>query len=426
MEMFVDKVRITVCGGRGGDGAVAFHREKYIAAGGPDGGDGGHGGSVILRVNDNMSTLLDFRYKRKYVAQAGVNGQGSNRHGKRGEPLIIQVPRGTVVRDAESNAIIVDMSTGEDFVIAKGGRGGWGNAHFATPTRQVPRFAKQGTPGQTRDIIMELKLLADVGLVGFPNVGKSTLLSVTSNARPKIANYHFTTLYPNLGVIYIQEGVSFVMADIPGIIEGAAEGAGLGHDFLRHIDRCRLLVHVVDVSGSEDRDPIEDFDAICEELKNYSVDLSNRPMIVAANKIDLMMPESDNLERLRAHVEAKGYELYEISAGTTQGTRQLMQVVAQKLSTLPPVTIYEPEYVVPMVQTGDYGEFDIQHEGHVWVVSGMWIERMVGNINFDDYESRNYFDQLLRKSGLFAKLEELGIEDGDTVSIDDLEFEYQK
>jgi len=426
MEMFVDKVRITVCGGRGGDGAVAFHREKYVAAGGPDGGDGGHGGSVILRVNDNLSTLLDFRYKRKYVASAGVNGQGRKMNGKRGEPLIIQVPRGTVVRDAESNAIIVDMSTGEDFVIAKGGRGGWGNAHFATPTRQVPRFAKQGTPGQSRDVILELKLLADVGLVGFPNVGKSTLLSVTSNARPKIANYHFTTLYPNLGVIYVEEGVSFVMADIPGIIEGAAEGAGLGHDFLRHIDRCRLLVHVVDVSGSEDRDPIEDFDAICEELKNYSVDLSNRPMIVAANKIDLMMPESDNLERLRAHVEAKGYEMYEISAGTTQGTRKLMQVVAEKLRTLPPVTIYEPEYVVPVVESGDYGEFDIQHEGNVWVVSGMWIERMVGNINFDDYESRNYFDQVLRRSGLFKKLEEMGIQDGDVVSIDDLEFEYQR
>ena len=426
MEMFVDKVRITVVGGRGGDGAVAFHREKYVAAGGPDGGDGGHGGSVILRVNDNMSTLLDFRYKRKYSAQAGVNGQGSNRHGKRGEPLIIQVPRGTVVRDAASNAIIVDMSTGEDFVIAKGGRGGWGNAHFATPTRQVPRFAKQGTPGQERDIILELKLLADVGLVGFPNVGKSTLLSVTSNARPKIANYHFTTLYPNLGVIYVEEGVSFVMADIPGIIEGAAEGAGLGHDFLRHIDRCRLLVHVVDVSGSEARDPVEDFDAICEELKNYSVDLSNRPMIVAANKIDLMMPESDNLQRLREHVEAKGYELYEISAGTTQGTRKLMQVVAEKLRTLPPVTIYEPEYVVPVVESGDYGEFDIQHEGNVWVISGMWLERMVGNINFDDYESRNYFDQVLRRSGLFAKLEEMGIQDGDVVSIDDLEFEYQR
>ena len=424
--MFVDKVKITVVGGRGGDGAVAFHREKYINAGGPDGGDGGHGGSVVLRVSDHMTTLLDFRYKRKYAAQAGVNGMGRKMAGKRGENLIIEVPRGTVVRDAETNQVIVDMSTDEDFVIAKGGRGGWGNAHYATPTRQVPRFAKAGLKGQSRDIVLELKLLADVGLVGFPNVGKSTLLSVTSNARPKIANYHFTTLFPNLGVIYVDEGVSFVMADIPGIIEGAAEGAGLGHDFLRHIDRCRLLVHVVDVSGSEDRDPIEDFDAICEELKNYSVDLSNRPMIVAANKIDLMMPESDNLERLRAHVEAKGYELYEISAGTTQGTRRLMQVVAEKLQTLPPVTIYESEYVVPVVESGDYGEFDIQHEGNVWVVSGMWLERMVGNINFDDYESRNYFDQLLRRSGLFQKLEEMGIQDGDVVSIDDLEFEYQR
>ena len=426
MEMFVDKVRITVCGGRGGDGAVAFHREKYVAAGGPDGGDGGHGGSVILRVNDNLSTLLDFRYKRKYAAQAGGNGQGRKMSGKRGEPLIIQVPRGTVVRDAASNAIIVDMSISEDFVLAKGGRGGWGNAHFATPTRQVPRFAKQGTPGQERDVILELKLLADVGLVGFPNVGKSTLLSVTSNARPKIANYHFTTLYPNLGVIYVEEGVSFVMADIPGIIEGAAEGAGLGHDFLRHIDRCRLLVHVVDVSGSEGRDPVEDFDAICEELKNYSVDLSNRPMIVAANKTDLMPPDSDNLERLRTHVEAKGLTLYEISAGTTQGTRRLVQAVAEKLRTLPPVTIYEPEYVAPVVESGDYGDLQIEHEGNVWVVSGMWIERLVGNINFDDYESRNYFDQQLRKCGLFQRLEEMGIQDGDVVSIDDLEFEYQR
>ena len=426
MEMFVDKVRITVVGGRGGDGAVAFHREKYVAAGGPDGGDGGHGGNVILRVNDNMSTLLDFRYKRKYSAQAGVAGQGSNRHGKRGENLIIQVPRGTVVRDAASNAIIVDMSTGEDFVIAKGGRGGWGNAHFATPTRQVPRFAKQGTPGQERDIIMELKLLADVGLVGFPNVGKSTLLSVTSNARPKIANYHFTTLYPNLGVIYVEEGVSFVMADIPGIIEGAADGAGLGHDFLRHIDRCRLLVHVVDVSGSEARDPVEDFDAICAELENYSVDLSDRPMIVAANKNDLLDPESDNLERLRRRVEEAGCELYEISAGTTQGTKQLMRIVAQKLSTLPPVTIYEPEYVELIEAPVDPNEFEIEHYGNTWLVTGRWLERLIENINFDDYESRNHFDLQLRKVGLFTRLEEMGIEDGDTVDIYDFEFEYQR
>ncbi len=425
-EMFVDKVRITVIGGRGGDGAVAFHREKYVASGGPDGGDGGHGGSVILRVNDNLSTLLDFRYKRKYAAQAGQNGAGRNMSGKRGEPLIIQVPRGTVVRDAESGQIIVDMSTGEDFILAKGGRGGWGNAHYATPTRQIPRFAKAGLKGQERDVILELKLLADVGLVGFPNVGKSTLLSVTSNARPKIANYHFTTLFPNLGVIYVEEGVSFVMADIPGIIEGAAEGAGLGHDFLRHIDRCRLLVHVIDVSGSEGRDPVEDFDAICAELENYSFDLADRPMIVAANKCDIMDPESDNLERLRKHVQAQGCELYEISAGTTQGTRQLMRTVAEKLRTLPPVTIYEPEYVEVIEEVADPSKFEIEHLGSTWVITGTWLERLVMNINFDDYESRNYFDQMLRKCGLFARLEEMGIEDGDTVDIYDFEFEYQR
>ena len=426
MEMFVDKVRITVCGGKGGDGAVAFHREKYVAAGGPDGGDGGHGGSVILRVNDNLSTLLDFRYKRKYVAQSGVNGSTKKMNGKRGEPLLIQVPRGTVVRDAESGAIIVDMSTGEDFILAKGGRGGWGNAHYATPSRQVPRFAKAGLKGQERDVILELKLLADVGLVGFPNVGKSTLLSVTSNARPKIANYHFTTLFPNLGVIYVEEGVSFVMADIPGIIEGAAEGAGLGHDFLRHIDRCRLLVHVVDVSGSEGRDPVDDFNAICDELANYSVDLSNRPMIVAANKCDLLAPESDNLERLRAVVEAAGCELYEISAGTTQGTRNLMRVVAERLRTLPPVTVYEPEYVEPVAEAGDPNALEIEHYGSTWLVTGTWLERLVQNINFDDYEARNYFDLQLRKCGLFTRLEEMGIQDGDTVDIYDLEFEYQQ
>ena len=318
------------------------------------------------------------------------------------------------------------MSTGEDFVLARGGRGGWGNKHFATPTRQVPRFAKSGLKGEERDVILELKLLADVGLVGFPNVGKSTLLSVTSNARPKIANYHFTTLFPNLGVIYVDEGVSFVMADIPGIIEGAAEGAGLGHDFLRHIDRCRLLVHVIDVSGSEARDPVEDFDAICAELKNYSVDLSNRPMIVAANKCDLLMPESDNLERLRKHVEEAGCELYEISAGTTQGTRNLMRIVAEKLRTLPPVTIYEPEYVAPMAEAGDPKALEIDHYGSTWVISGIWLERLVMDINFDDYESRNYFDLQLRKCGLFARLEEMGIEDGEVVSIYDFEFEYQR
>ena len=424
--MFVDKVKIFVKAGNGGNGAVAFHREKYVAAGGPDGGDGGKGGNIVLRVNDNLSTLMDFRYKRKYSASNGQDGQGGRCAGKRGEDHVIQVPRGTVVRDAATNEVIKDMSDNDDFILCKGGRGGWGNKHFATPTRQVPRFAKAGLPGEEHEVILELKLLADVGLVGFPNVGKSTLLSVTSNAHPKIANYHFTTLYPNLGVIYVDDGVSFVMADIPGIIEGAAEGAGLGHDFLRHIDRCRLLVHVVDVSGSEGRDPVEDFHAIQRELKDYSVDLSDRPMIVAANKTDLLDPDSDNLARLRAAAEEAGCPLYEISAGTTQGTKQLMRVVAEKLRTLPPVTIYEPEYVEVIAEAGDPGDLTIEHAGSTWLVTGAWLERLIQDINFDDYESRNYFDTQLRKCGLFARLEEMGIQDGDTVDIYDWQFDYQR
>ena len=423
---FIDKARITVRAGKGGNGAVSFHREKYVAAGGPDGGDGGRGGSIVLQVDDNMSTLMDFRYKRKYVAENGTDGSSRRCTGRDGQNLVIRVPRGTLVRDAETNEIIKDMSDPEPYVLCRGGRGGWGNSHFATPTRQVPRFAKGGLPGEEHDVVLELKLLADVGLIGFPNVGKSTLLSVTSNARPKIANYHFTTLFPNLGVIYVDEGVSFVMADIPGIIEGAAEGAGLGHDFLRHIDRCRLLVHVVDVSGSEGRDPVEDFHAICEELHNYSIDLGDRPMIVAANKTDIMDPDSDNLERLRAAVEEKGCELYEISAGTTVGTRNLMRVVAEKLRTLPPVTIYEPEYVEVVEAPADPSAFEIEHYGNTWLITGRWLERMVQNINFDDYESRNHFDMQLRKVGLFKRLEEMGIEDGDTVDIYDIEFEYQR
>ena len=319
---FIDKARISVRAGNGGNGSVSFHREKYVAAGGPDGGDGGRGGSIILQVDDNMSTLMDFRYKRKYEAGNGADGQGARKTGKDGTDLVIKVPRGTLVRDAETGEIMQDMSGSEPYVLCKGGRGGWGNSHFATPTRQVPRFAKAGLPGEAHDVILELKLLADVGLVGFPNVGKSTLLSVVSKAQPKIANYHFTTLFPNLGVVWVEDGVSFVMADIPGIIEGASEGAGLGHDFLRHVDRCRLLVHVVDVSGSEGRDPVEDFDAINAELKQYSPDLAERPQIVAANKVDILPPDSDNLERLRSHVEALGYTLLEISAAAHQGTRE--------------------------------------------------------------------------------------------------------
>lgn len=424
--MFIDKVKITVKAGNGGNGAVAFHREKYVAAGGPDGGDGGKGGNIVLRVNDNLSTLMDFRYKRKYAAAPGQDGQGARCSGKRGEDLVIQVPRGTLVRDAATNEIIKDMSDDADFILCKGGRGGWGNKHFATPTRQVPRFAKAGLPGEEHEVVLELKLLADVGLVGFPNVGKSTLLSVTSNARPKIANYHFTTLYPNLGVIYVDEGVSFVMADIPGIIEGAAEGAGLGHDFLRHIDRCRLLVHIVDVSGSEDRDPIEDFEKINAELRDYSPELAERPMIVAANKCDLIPEGSDNLERLRAYVTERGYPFYEISAATTQGTKQLMRVIAGRLRELPPVTVYEPEYVKPLAEAGEADALSIEHMDDLWVVSGKWMQQLIADINFADYESRMYFDRQLRKSGLFDRLEEMGIEDGDTVSIYDFEFEYER
>ena len=423
---FIDKARITVRAGNGGNGAVAFHREKYVAAGGPDGGDGGDGGSIIVQVDDNMSTLMDFRYKRKYVASPGVDGQGGRKSGKDGESLTIRVPRGTLIRDAETGEIIKDMSDSEPFVLCKGGRGGWGNQHFATPTRQVPRFAKAGLPGESHDVVLELKLLADVGLVGFPNVGKSTLLSVVSKAHPKIANYYFTTLYPNLGVVYVDEGVSFVMADIPGIIEGAADGVGLGHDFLRHIDRCRLLVHIVDVSGSEDRDPVDDFEKINEELRQYSPDLASRPMLVAANKADLLPPDSDNLDRLKAHVEAQGYEFYVISAATTQGTRELMKTIAGKLAALPPVTIYEPEYVKPLAEAGDANELQIERYDDLWVVSGKWLQKLLNDINFDDYESRMYFDRQLRKSGLFDRLEEQGIEDGDTVSIYDFEFEYTK
>lgn len=422
---FVDTAKITVRSGNGGNGVVSFHREKYVANGGPDGGDGGRGGDIVVEVNDHMSTLMDFRYKRKYTAGSGVDGAGKRCTGRDGEDLIIRVPRGTVIRDAETREIIQDMSQTDRFVLCRGGRGGWGNQHFATPTRQVPRFAKAGLPGQSRDVVLELKLLADVGLVGFPNVGKSTLLSVVSRAQPKIANYHFTTLFPNLGVVYVEEGASFVMADIPGIIEGAAEGAGLGHDFLRHIDRCRLLIHVVDVSGSEGRDPVADFEAINEELKQYSPELAGRKMIVAANKVDIM-EDSALLDRLRAHVEGLGLELVEISAAAHQGTRELVLRTAQLLQELPPVAVYEPTYVERPPEVDTDGAVDIQEFDGTWVVDAPWLQRLIANVNFGDYESRNWFDQKLRQSGLFDKLEEMGIKDGDIVSLYDLEFEYQR
>lgn len=421
---FVDKARITVIAGKGGDGAIAFHREKYLAAGGPDGGDGGKGGNIVFRVDDNMSTLMDFRYKRKYTAENGGNGMGKRCYGKDGENLIIRVPRGTIIRDTESGAIMHDMSTGEDWVACKGGRGGWGNLKFATPTRQAPRFAKPGLPGESHDVTLELKLLADVGLVGFPNVGKSTLLSVVSKAHPKIANYHFTTLFPNLGVVYVDEGVSFVMADIPGIIEGASEGAGLGHDFLRHIDRCRLLVHVVDVSGSEGRDPVEDFDTISAELVEYSPELSNRAQIVVANKTDLL-EDNTNSERLRKHVEDLGYEYFEMSAAAHNGTRELVKECARLLQSLPPITSYEADYVPPAPVIESAEELDIRHDDDLWIVEGPWLQRLVSTVNFGDYESRMYFDRVLRESGVFERMEAMGVHDGDTVSMYDLMFEYK-
>ena len=422
---FVDKVTIQVRAGDGGAGAVAFHREKYVAAGGPDGGDGGRGGNIVFTVDDHMSTLMDFRYKRKFVAGNGQPGQGKRCSGKDGKSIVLKVPRGTVLRDADSGAIMHDMSSGEDYVACRGGRGGWGNKHFATPTRQVPRFAKPGLPGESHTITLELKLLADVGLVGFPNVGKSTLLSVVSNAHPKIANYHFTTLFPNLGVVYVDEGVSFVLADIPGIIEGASDGAGLGHDFLRHIDRCRLLIHLVDVSGSEGRDPVEDFEAINAELAQYNADLASRPQLVAANKCDLLEPGSDNLERLRAHVEAKGLKLFELSAASTQGTRELMRAAAGELAHLPPVTVYEPDYVPPEPEIGTADDVQIRRDGDVWIVEGDWLAKLVATVNFSDYESRMYFDRCLRSAGIFDRMEAMGVQNGDTVSIYDIEFEYQ-
>ncbi len=422
---FVDTARITVRAGNGGNGAVAFHREKYVANGGPDGGDGGRGGSIVLVTDRNLSTLMDFRYKRKYVAENGADGSGARRTGKDGKDLVIRVPEGTVVRDAETQQIIQDMSGCERYVLARGGRGGWGNQHFATPTRQAPRFAKAGLPGQSRDVVLELKLLADVGLVGFPNVGKSTLLSVVSKAHPKIANYHFTTLMPNLGVVYVDEGVSFVMADIPGIIEGASEGAGLGHDFLRHIDRCRLLVHLVDASGSEGRDPVEDFEAICAELKEYSPELASRPMIVCGNKTDLLF-DQEGADALREHVEGLGLPYFSLSAATHQGVKPLIQAIAAKLAELPPVKVYEADYVPPMPKVDTSAEVSIEVEDHYWFVEAPWLEHLLACTNLNDFESRNWLDKQLRESGLFDKMEAMGVQDGDTVIMYDLEFEYQR
>ncbi|WP_410327051.1 GTPase ObgE [Ruminococcus sp.] len=423
--MFVDQAKIYIKAGDGGDGAVSFHREKYVAAGGPDGGDGGKGGDIVFVVDDNISNLIDFRYKRKYVAEKGQNGGAKNCSGRNAPDLVVKVPRGTVVKEIKSGRILADLSTDEPAIIAHGGKGGRGNAHFATSTRQIPKFAKPGFRGDEYEVMLELKLIADVGLVGFPNVGKSTLISVVSAAKPKIANYHFTTLTPVLGVVKIEEGKSFVMADIPGLIEGASEGVGLGHEFLRHVERCRLIVHVIDVSGSEGRDPIEDFKAINHELENFSMELAEAPQIVAANKSDMATPEQ--VERLRNYVEDQGLLFYEISAATTKGTKELMYGVWERLSVLPPVKQFEAQ---PLTQEElddkliSKKDFRVTVEDGVYFVEADWLLDILRTANMDDYSSLQYFQNVLRTSGIIDKLEEMGIEEGDTVSIFDFEFEY--
>lgn len=423
--MFIDKVKIKIKAGNGGNGKVGFHREKYVAAGGPDGGDGGRGGDVIFVADTNLSTLVDFKFKKRYFAPNGMDGMGSRQSGKSAQPLIIKVPKGTIVRNAESGRVMADLSVDEPITVARGGKGGWGNQHFATPTRQVPRFSKPGLPGEEYEVVLELKLLADVGLAGFPNVGKSTLISAVSAARPEIANYHFTTLTPVLGVVSIEEGKSFVMADIPGLIEGASEGVGLGHEFLRHIERCRLIVHIVDVSGSEGRDPIDDYKKINKELGNFSVDLTERPQLVAANKCDIATPEQ--IERFRTFIESEGKQMFEISAAAQQGLKPLVYAISQKLDTLPPIRQFEIEHV-PLDERERLARnvFDIRVEDGVYIVEAEWLIPALGMVDMDDYESLQYFQRVLRKSGIIDKLEEMGINEGDTVSILNFEFDYIK
>ncbi len=421
--MFVDKARIKIKAGNGGNGAVAFHREKYVPSGGPDGGDGGKGGDVIFQVDTNLSTLADFRYKRRYTAENGHNGQGSRKNGKKGKDLIVYVPKGTIVRETESGAVLADMSTNEKFVAAKGGKGGWGNTHFATPTRQTPRFARDGAPGEEWEVSLELKLLADVGLIGFPNVGKSTLISVVSEAKPIIADYHFTTLTPVLGVVRMGPESSFVMADIPGLIEGAGTGAGLGHEFLRHVERCRMLIHVVDVSGSEGRDPIKDFETINNELNIFNEDLAKCPQIVVGNKIDMATDEQRAI--FKAYATNRGYQYFEICAPICEGTKELINATAAMLATLPPIKQYETE-PVPMefLEKKKSSGFKVTVVDDVYYVEAEWLIKILNKTDMDDYESLQYFQKVLGTSGILYELRRLGIQEGDTVNIYDLEFEY--
>lgn len=422
--MFIDKTEIYVKAGNGGNGCVAFHREKYVAEGGPSGGDGGHGGNVIFEIDTGENTLLPFRYRHKFVARNGEDGKPEKFHGKTAEDLIIKVPQGTLIRDADSGKLLYDMGEDGRFVAAKGGRGGFGNVHFATPTRQIPRFAKGGTTGEERRLILELKMLADVGLIGFPNVGKSTLLSMVSAAKPKIANYHFTTLSPILGVVKVDTS-AFVMADIPGLIEGASEGAGLGHDFLRHVDRCRLLVHVVDAAGTEGRDPVEDIEKINYELAGWSEELSERPQIIVANKCDVGVPD-ENRERLEKYAEENGLKIFFISAVTKSGVNELLYSILETLSALPERKYYEPDEIEEPVDSDSSREFSVEIQDGIWFLEGDWLEKVTSSVNFEDRESLAYFHKVLKNAGVFTRLEEMGISDGDTVDVCGFEFDYVK
>ena len=426
--MFIDKVKIYIKAGDGGDGAISFRREKYVSAGGPDGGDGGRGGNVVFRVDPGTNTLLAFRYKHKFIAGRGGNGKGAKCHGATAEDLVIMVPPGTLIRDAETEKVIHDMSDndGADYIACKGGRGGWGNRHFATPTRQVPMFAKNGTAGEEREVVLELKMLADVGLIGYPSVGKSSILARISAAKPKIADYHFTTLSPNLGVVRTGGESGFVAADIPGLIEGAADGAGLGHAFLRHVDRCRLLLHVVDISCFEGRDPVDDIQKINYELERYSPALALRPQIIVANKVDALDRELVDVDAFEAYVKKEGWELLYVSAATGEGISEMVRLVAERLAELPPMTVYECEYEPEDAYVGGGKETTIRRENDKFFVEGAWLLNLMGQINFDDYESLNFFQRVLQKSGVFEALEAKGCKDGNTVSIYDFEFDYVK
>ena len=424
--MFIDKARIFVKAGNGGNGAVAFRKEKYVPAGGPDGGDGGNGASVIFEVDLGLRTLMDFKYQRKYHAEPGGDGTKGKRAGKNGEDLVLKVPAGTVIKDEATGLILADLKEeGDRAVIARGGRGGKGNQHFANSVRQAPAFAKSGTDGQERWVVLELKMIADVGLLGFPNVGKSTFLSVVTKAKPKIANYHFTTLTPNLGVVQTKFGESFVLADIPGLIEGAAEGIGLGHDFLRHVERTKVLIHIVDISGIEGRDALEDFDKINDELRLYNERLSTRPQVVVANKADILEDESI-FEDFKNELESRGYKVFKMSAATRQGVDEVIAYVTQLLQEVEDVELvteeemYRPELDV---QEEEGLTIEVDEDG-VYVVEGKALRRIMYSVNFDDMESLQYFQKAMESQGVFDQLREMGIEDGDTVRIYELEFEF--